>query len=211
MSTISKGLEKQLELYRNECISKCRAYMNEFIRCRSSIDMLELGLFPNAKEISESFGMFNAVRKVLGAPSFADPKIAVYAIGDGSAPRTAATFAFRTNWQTFSVDPALTLKPKWRMIKRLVVLPQAVEHISIGCMPDLYPAFDSVVIAAVHSHADLTTSHSVVKARHPKAKIHTFAMPCCVNQALGARPPDEETRDMGIMSMHNLIKYWKPQ
>ena len=75
-------------------------YLNDFIKLnKSAADMLNLGLFPNAKEITESYSAFNAVKTKLKQYELGDPGVTVVSVGDGRTPRTAALFAFRTKWQ----------------------------------------------------------------------------------------------------------------
>src|SRR5579872_7431860 len=38
-------------------------YLNEFTKLKCAPDLLAWGLFPNAKEITESLGAYNAIRK----------------------------------------------------------------------------------------------------------------------------------------------------
>jgi hypothetical protein len=45
-------------------------YIDEFMRLASAPTMLELQLFPNAKEISETMAVWEAYRKVSGAPCY---------------------------------------------------------------------------------------------------------------------------------------------
>lgn len=102
-------------------------YIEEFIKLnKSASDLLLLNVFPNAKEITESYAAFNAIRSKLKF-DLSDPNVAAVCVGDGYSPRTAALLAFRTNFQCISVDPGLN-KNKidfWTThIQRLTCIPK---------------------------------------------------------------------------------------
>lgn len=124
-------------------------YVNEFFKLnKSGADMMQLGLFPNAKEVTESYAAFNAVRTKLKQYDLGDPEVTLVSVGDGRTPRTAALFAFRTKWQCVSIDPLLntTKLPVWEnSIQRLKCYSNYVEDVDL--------LYDKVVIVAVHSHA----------------------------------------------------------
>lgn len=52
--------------------------------------------FPNAKEVTESFGAFHAVNEHLSHLSRDDINVAVICVGDGHSPRTGMLFAVCT-------------------------------------------------------------------------------------------------------------------
>ena len=92
-------------------------YLDEFIKLKCSPDLLKSNLFPNAKEITESMGVYNAVRRNLQKEySLASPDICCLVIGDGHVPRTASLFAMRTRWTVFSIDPKLRLNGVPRLL-----------------------------------------------------------------------------------------------
>lgn len=174
-------------------------YLNEFVRLyKSASDMLQLGLFPDAKEITESYAAFNAVSKKLKQYKFDDPEVTLVSVGDGRTPRTAALFAFRTKWQCVSVDPLLKVEniKYWEdNIQQLMCIPQYVEDIDLN--------YDKVVIVAVHSHANLQKT-----LEHVRGKTRSLvAIPCCKPYNHEIRPI--EYRDAGIWSPKNLVKVWK--
>jgi len=174
-------------------------YLNEFIKYdKSARDMLALGLFPNAKEITESSSALNAVLSKLKFYDRADPNVTLVSVGDGRTPRTAALFAFRTKWQCISIDPQLKQEkiPYWEQnVERLKCYPNKVE--------DLDLCFKKCVIVAVHSHADL---HSTLQ--HIRGEVRSMvAIPCCVSYNHELKP--KEFRDAGIWSPKNLVKVWR--
>jgi len=57
-------------------------YINEFMKMyKSAADLLVLGIYPNGKEITESFGAFNAIRSKL-KHDLSDPNHTVVCIAD---------------------------------------------------------------------------------------------------------------------------------
>jgi hypothetical protein len=174
-------------------------YLNEFWGLKAAQDLMALGLFPNMKEITESFGAYNAVRKYLNKDfAFKDPNVTVIVVGDGSTPRTAATFAFRSNWRCISIDPLMNDARPWsQKINRLNVIKARVEDVQ----------FDEtwgskIIIVAVHAHLDLM---ECIKFK-PSAVI---AIPCCVPLEWFTVRPSKEYRDYGILSPENKVKIWR--
>ena len=174
-------------------------YMNEFIRLnKSSADMLLFGLFPNAKEVTESYAALNAVKTKLKQYDLSDPEVTLVSVGDGRTPRTASLFAFRTNLQCISIDPLLNTEkiPYWENnIKRLKCYPNCVEELDL--------CYDKVIIVAVHSHANMKNTLD-----HVRGKVRSMvAIPCCKPFVHEIKP--KEFRDAGIWSPKNLVKVWR--
>ena len=173
-------------------------YINQLLKLKSGPDMLALGLFPNAKEVGESFSAYEAARKYLRIFPLNDPNVVLIAVGDGCTPRTAATFAFRSTWKCISIDPSLKKdKIKWSKINRLELINKKIEDVSTL-------EYENVIIAAVHSHAPMNKILEKIKAKH-RALI---VMPCCVKQETG-KEPDLRYRDYGVWSPHNWVSVWK--
>lgn len=179
--------------------SASRHYTNELLRLRCGPDLLALKLFPNVKELTESFGAFQAVcdHLVPHGWDLRDPGIIAVFPGDGSTPRTAATFALRTRWQCYSVDPKLQPRFTYVDVDRLRVVRRRADEFFI-------PFATRVVVVAVHSHARLEESLRGISAD----RVAVVAIPCCVPLELGARP-DVEYRDPGILSPQNLVRVWR--
>lgn len=171
-------------------------YLNEFVQCRCAPDLLALGIYPNAKEISESLSAYSALRSKARVFDLGDPEVVLIAVADGCTPRTAAMFAFRTAWACISIDPRLR-RTDWPTIQRLTCWDMKVED----CEP---VHFKKLVIVAVHSHAPL----DVVCEKFTADERVVVAIPCCVKQER-ERPPDREYVDKGIWSPKNTIKIWK--
>jgi hypothetical protein len=188
-----------------------RKYINEFMRLKCSADMLTLGLFPNAKEITESFGAYNAVRDFCDF-DLGDNNVDLIAIGDGHTPRTAATFAFRSKWWCTSIDPNLRNKsPKWTAIKRLTCLTDKAEHAGNKHLGSV-----KGVVVAVHSHAPLHLSLANLCRKYQELFI--VAIPCCVGQHLyltnkhgehKREMPHMRYKDPGIWSQKREVYVWR--
>jgi hypothetical protein len=167
-------------------------YINRFISLRCSVDMLQLGLFPNAKEITESFAALEAVNHL--PYDWKDPDVHVICVGDGLTPRTAATFAFMTKWTCISVDPLL--KGKWE-IDRLTAHPNKIEDM---CCSTNKPT----IVVCVHSHASLQSCMQSIHSPY----ISIVAIPCCQPLYLNQQP-DMEYVDGDMWSPQNTVKIWR--
>ena len=98
-------------------------YIDKIFSLRCFVNLVQLQVFPDAKDISESYGVLQAViRKGLapdgvvarGTSTRAQEKregVLCFCIGDGSTARTATLASFLTNWHAVSVDPGL--RPEW--------------------------------------------------------------------------------------------------
>ena len=178
-------------------------YLDQLTRLHCGPDLLRLKVFPNAKEVTESFAAFQAVLDFLTPEGWkmGDASIAAIAVGDGSTPCTGATFAFRTAWQCYSVDPRLG--QSWlakgradRAVERLTCLRSRIEEIA--------PIdSDRAIVLAVHSHAPLEASISAVRAR----EVAVVAIPCCFPLTLPTEP-DWSYRDKAIWSPANHVLIW---
>ena len=93
--------------------------------------LIELDVFPDAKDISESMGALRACtlyshldtneikktttsskkKKNLHRSRWKQPNVWCICIGDGSTPRTATLISFLTDWNIISIDPGL--KPEF--------------------------------------------------------------------------------------------------
>ncbi len=169
--------------------------------------MLALKLFPNAKEITESFGAYAAVRRHLHL-DFSDPSISVLCVGDGHAPRTAATFAMRSCWMCFSVDPNMRPRGWERKIERLHAYRDAVKGFGNGWNPpeEHYRKYSRCIMVGVHSHASLISSISA--ARRLSKNVSVVSIPCCVKHDYDAMW-HERYDDAEIMSPHRNVYVWR--
>lgn len=178
-------------------------YINEFLRLKCAPELIEWKLFPNAKEITESIGCYNAVlhyiieKELDPCIKLNDSAINLVSVGDGSTPRTAALFAMRSAWQCYSVDPNANAR-NYSQIKRLTIIKTKVED----CGYRLH--FENpTIIVCVHSHAKLD---AVLNKIHAPV-LHLVTIPCCVPHDLYNRPYIGY-RDKGIRSEKNEVKIW---
>ena len=179
--------DKQAKKYNNY-------YIDRFISMKCSVDMMIARLFPNAKEITESFAAFEATKFLPAEYSWANPYIVVVCPGDGNTPRTAATFAFRSRWTTYSIDPLL--KKTDYGIQRLKCIKDCIQHVKLS--------FEvPVLIANVHSHAKLTQCLQAISA----PKICIINIPCCV--ASDISKPTREYVDTNIWSEKNKVEIYE--
>lgn len=82
-------------------------YVDRFLKWDCGPALLEMGLFPNAKEISESMACLLAIDNHLQL-RFDSADVLCIVVGDGATPRTAALLAARTKWKrVVSIDPAM--------------------------------------------------------------------------------------------------------
>lgn len=177
-------------------------YMNMFVRqSKCAMDMLDRQLFPNAKEITESLGMYFAMKKMLGDDFTNEVKNIfrqIICVGDGRTPRTASTFAFRSLWSCYSVDPML--KDKIWNVDRLYCFPQKIKEFK--WQDNGLPT----TIVCCHSHANIDDVLTSIKARNRSLIV----MPCCVNQMPTKAPtPDFDYTDKAVWSPKNRILIWR--
>lgn len=173
-----------------------RYYAERFFGMKCMVDMQILGMYPNLKESTESFGCFEAV--VNNFDYTAKDNINIVCVGDGHTPRTAAMFAFRSPWTTYSIDPALKNKFRYNRIKRLSVISDKIENVNLE--------LDKPTII-VHCHAHVKIETSLAHIKSPKTSV--VSMECCVKQFIQNKPPDIEYNDNCIWSPCNRIKIWK--
>ncbi len=158
--------------------------INEFLRLGCAPGLLATGVFPNAKELSESMAAFESVRqglieagrdKLLG-----DPSVVFYDIGSGRAPRTAVVAAFRSRWKCVAVDPMLApLSDRLRQVDRLHLAPLRIEDYTL-------PAEDAAkmaVVTCVHHHASLSATFDTLRLGE-RPGYCLVSIPCCFTDDL---------------------------
>lgn len=178
-------------------------YMDELLSLHCAPRVLELGLFPNAKELTESFACFNAVRRHL-CDNFRpdDPSVRLVAIGDGLTPRTAALFAFRTSWRCVSVDPLMARPEHWcREVDRLTAVRAKVEDVADHLVGE------RLLLVLPHAHVALSTCVSLCQW---KKALGAVVIPCCnwYKSAEGCGRPLHEADDLGVVSPHRSVRCW---
>eukprot|EP00933_Yihiella_yeosuensis_P057081 TRINITY_DN56631_c0_g1_i1.p1 TRINITY_DN56631_c0_g1~~TRINITY_DN56631_c0_g1_i1.p1 ORF type:complete len:376 (+),score=70.79 TRINITY_DN56631_c0_g1_i1:53-1180(+) len=179
-------------------------YLSELLSLGCAPELLKLKLYPDAKELTESFAAFNAFRTYLSASfSTEDPSVTVICVGDGSLPRTAALFAFRTKWQCYAVDPQMREESNdWRGVNRCHAMCSKIEDCKFQA--------EKLLIVCVHAHVGLQECLDVVEA---KTALGIVVMPCCnfysrLQLFSPAVKPLAEYHDSGVVSPHRLIRVY---
>merc|ERR1719242_515792 len=119
-------------------------YIDEFLSLKCAEDLIAHKIYPNGKEITESFSVLHALRTYLNASSkdlssdwdyhFENSKVTAVVIGDGATPRIASLLCFITKWNAvYSVDPMLKIKnnKSWNRIRHLQCKRSKIEDLSI--------------------------------------------------------------------------------
>lgn len=170
-------------------------YLNRLITSSAGAQLLAARVFPNAKEVTESFGVRQAITRVADLDP-GDAGVVLLSVGDGTTPRTAATFALTTAWQCHAVDPRLRPKAMWERIPRLTCHRRRVE--------DLRLEADVAVIVMVHAHVKAAAALAAIDAH----RVVLLAMPCCVPVGLEDEPV-LRFRDPDIGSPANEVAIWQ--
>lgn len=166
------------------------------MQAKCAPDLLANALFPNGKEVTETMACFEASNHLDSGYEWNNPNVTVFVVGDGHKPRTAATFACRTSWNTYSIDPLLA--PKIYTIRRLSLIRRKIEDCEL-------PAFSgTALIVMPHSHAPIDTCLQKIRA----GKRALITLDCCVRQDIG-REPDVEYVDEHVWSPKNTVRVWR--
>lgn len=173
-------------------------YLSEFLTLRCAADLLQLEVFPDAKELTESMAAYRAARNGLAFYGWPlnDPEIVAVFPGDGSTPRTAALFALRTAWRCISVDPRLRPKARYGDVRRLEVIVGKIEEQRIEA--------PRIVVVGVHNHAKVGDVAAGIRAD----RVACIMMPCCVKWQ-ARQVPDLNYRDEGVLSPENRVLVWR--
>ena len=188
-----------------------RRYTDELLTLRCAPALLQLQLFPNAKELTESFACFNAARAHL-AEAFRpdDPSVLLLAIGDGLTPRTAALFAFRTSWRCVAVDPLMRAPESWgERIERLTA-----HRATVAAAAEAEPGggfvAPRVLLVLPHAHVGLAGCLRLVRWQ---VALGAVVLPCCdwygTISTAGCGAPMHEAEDPAIVSPHRLVRVWQ--
>lgn len=179
-------------------------YLHRFFKLNVTPLLLQLKVFPNLKEVTESMGAFVAVHNYLinsGHVNRNDDKVDVFVVGDGSTPRTGALFACLTKWNVFSIDPRLRLKD-YREIKRLTLYKDKVEDIKMFT-PRKYV---TALLVCVHSHAPISDCLNMLKY-YSYNTLHLINIPCCYKSDIDLKPNVSYT-DYGIQSEKQMVEVY---
>lgn len=191
--------------------------MNEFFRLCTRIaqngyaNPMALGLYGRRdpmKEVLESMAAYHYIMKFLRQldkeqfnASLADSETACICVGDGIAPRTGYPFACVTKWRVMSIDPEM--RAPWmdqKDVPNLTCYKQKMEDVKLN-------GFKRVIIAAVHSHANLDDLWKRIDKFQEKICL---SIPCCKGfvHAVEDLKPIQSFRELQIPSEKNEVLLW---
>lgn len=163
-------------------------YIEHFLATNCAAELLNLKLFPNMKEITESWGCFEATHKLESPFNWDNPEVTCVVVGDGHRPRTGAMFAFRTKWSVISIDPEF--HPKTYNVDRLSLIKRHVQNCSLdlGGRP--------TILVLPHSHANW---ENITEGIKDWGDLAIISLPCCVKFNIPFTPMHQYD-DMAILS-----------
>jgi hypothetical protein len=204
-------------------------YLNQFLKLKCAPDLIAMGLFPNAKEITETFAIWTALRRYIfprlstSTTSIDNRQNAIIVVGDGMTPRTAALCAYLTKglWQCYSVDPMLQYDTyadmtfinrrslttadhceQWKIIKGLRIARAKIQTVSIQCR--------QAIVVMMHAHVTIEDAITAVDASEGIVGIITC--PCCkwtpFQQEWLGQAPHEQYTDLRLLSVKNQMNVW---
>ena len=176
-------------------------HLAHFLRLKCAGDLLNCGVYPNIRELTEAMGAYDAMFRLRDMPNLDDDTVQAIVIGDGTTPRVGAMVAFRTKWNVVSVDP--NMHPRNFRVTRLETRRQRIEDTT-----NLQGfGVQRIVVFAIHSHGPLRLTKQQVQ--DGVNRISVIAMPCCKPQLWDNRiAPDFKYRDRGVWSPKNEIHIW---
>lgn len=172
-------------------------YFDEFLNLKCAPDLVRLKLYPNGKEVTESFAMYRGIVRLVG-PELLSETVTLVDVGCGKQPRNAALFAHRSRWNCIAIDP--NLDPKWeggKDVERLECYRMQIERYRCDVS-------GPVIVAMVHAHVDIPT---VLRSFNGIEQLLVVSMPCCVP----SRAEIDATLDYydhGCWSPHRQLFVW---
>ena len=164
-------------------------------------DLVSLGVFRSAKDVSESMAVLQGVTRHGNFHSKSKSNFLCLCIGDGCTPRTAVLACFLQGWTCVSIDPALNEEWSGSNPKDVVGLtgyrprgtladffnnetdpslihPQSSPLSSTSSKPYMY---QHLILLCVHSHARFIGSVTVSRIRSCYDNVATTicSLPCC--------------------------------
>lgn len=153
--------------------------------------------------------------------SFKDRNIILIAVGDGCTPRTAALFAFRTQWNCISVDPAM--RPgSWHTISNLSTIQARIQNVSIPVTSQ-----QRVIVIMWHAHVSIRDAlscltidgskcddNNVKSSAAMRAQVALVSCACCnydehQKEMPDGSLPDVEFEDISVPSLMRTVRVWK--
>ena len=188
--------------------------LDTFLKRRCSVDLLTLGIYPDAKEISEAETMRRACcTKLAMSPNRADTLAVV--VGDGRHPRLGALLAFTTGWEVISIDPLAKRTTEELGVRRLTIIREYVQN--LDTVQNSHARWSGehplrIVLCAPHSHAKLIYGVELVRRsfniKH-LAEWNVVAMPCCERQYIPGMTCDHRYQDLGCWSDKASVQIWR--
>lgn len=186
-------------------------YINRYLSLHSSEEMQGLKLFPNLKEIQETFSLyeniFNIITPLDNNINKDNEKIIAFVIGDGVSPRTAGFFSFLTKWSTVSIDPNMRVEQYLNKIRRCTVVKSTGEDFIKEDINKYLDYFDYYFIILPHSHMrNVHIFYNVLKDK----KVWITNMPCCYPNQCYYLPINTwlTIKDNNVDSDKNIIHFY---
>lgn len=174
-------------------------YLDALFGLRCVPDLLAAGMFPNAKEWTECYGLFRQARTYLGVETFGRRDVLALDIGCGKKPSLGALIACMTRWSVIAVDPRLSCAdgphPK---IHGLTTYARMVT--------DMEPIVYEGLVVSFHCHSHAPLADTLRKVNAPRHVL--FALPCCKTLDLPQHDPVIEFEDEQILSPKRLVRVW---
>lgn len=184
------------------------------------------------QEMAESMSAYSAVRDHLYGMdqsgnslkervSYNDRNIILIAVGDGCTPRTAALFAFRTQWTCISVDPAMRSGP-WHAVSNLTTIQARIQDTSITVSDE-----QRAIVIMWHAHVSIREALSCLVIEGAKfdvssvrdsaalrTKVALVSCACCnyderQKEMPDGSEPDVEFEDIAVPSLMRAVRVWK--
>lgn len=184
-------------------------YLDIFMKWKCSILLLDMGIFPNAQEITESVAIFRCLQKHLKHISFKEPDVLCLVVGDGSTPRTASLLCFHSRWKRIvAIDPGLVENPKYANIHHLEVQKEKIQDVQFSISGRKH-----VVIILPHAHVTPNMAMASLNITSKESTtISVIQMPCCdyeYHDRVCGLDPDEQYTDYCIGSTRRVVRVWR--
>lgn len=170
------------------------------------------------QELAESMAAFAAVREHVRGDggddvlAFGSRNIVLVAVGDGSTPRTASLFAFRTAWRCVSIDPALKTAGKWRDVSSLTLVKSRAQDVQV-----LVEKHERVVLIMWHAHVSVKDAIKCLGfaggEQATRERVALIACHCCNfdkrQRFMLGDAPDIEYEEDGMPGLMRSVRVWK--
>mmetsp|Transcript_10908 Transcript_10908/g.19920 ORF Transcript_10908/g.19920 Transcript_10908/m.19920 type:complete len:292 (+) Transcript_10908:1083-1958(+) len=191
-------------------------YIDMLFSMRCFGDIVALGAFASAKDVSESMSAIHAATKHSDVLDLKGSDVMCVCIGDGSTPRTAVLASFLKGWTCLSIDPALS--EEWRgdcpkNVAGLMGFGGTLEEFITSLPTTTESSFTHLILLCVHSHARFVGSATIEHIREKYANIPTtlVSLPCCAKfRHVGdiGHKPDAQYEDDCVFSACRRVEIW---